>query len=265
MYSLQALVCIIIYLQSSALMHSCYSYISTAISVSLQMGLHRSEASMRLNPIEQETRKRVFWVLQTMETYVTTLLGLPTVLDDEDIDQELPLSVEDELITAEGMVSQPSSPISPMAAVNAHIKLLKIQRRVVKEIYPRTLRQGIGRVYKVNYSRIVKFETELDEWFENIPVPPPSETDQPETLRFAKPPLTQGYTVLISSQDTIITSSGIRTCPDGIISSIHPSRHTQNPTRSPRNAIIRVCFGLYQGCNANRMACRGPRISWSSN
>ncbi|KAF8861656.1 hypothetical protein BDZ45DRAFT_250787 [Acephala macrosclerotiorum] len=187
MYSLQALVCIIIYLQSSALMHSCYSYISIAISVSLQMGLHRSEASTRLDPIEQETRRRVFWVLQTMETYVTTLLGLPTVLDDEDIDQELPSCIENASVHENGLIPNPAGPGPgpgcPMAAVVAHIKLLKIMRRMVKQIYPRTLRRGTGCAYRVNYCRIIKFEAELGEWFEKIPVPTQSESLQPETTR----------------------------------------------------------------------------------
>jgi hypothetical protein len=34
--------------------------------------------------------------IQTMETYVTTLLGLPTTLNDEDIDQDYPLCIGDE-------------------------------------------------------------------------------------------------------------------------------------------------------------------------
>ncbi|KAE8444750.1 hypothetical protein EG329_014310 [Mollisiaceae sp. DMI_Dod_QoI] len=182
MYSLQALVCIIIYLQSSALMHSCYSYISIAISVSLQMGLHRSEVSTRLDPIEQETRRRVFWVLQTMETYVTTLLGLPTVLEDEDIDQELPSCNEGNVMRKRRRHPEPATSC-PMAPVVAHIKLVKIMRRIVKQIYPRTLRPGTGRAYRVNYGRIIKFEAELDEWFKNIPAPSQSESLQQETLR----------------------------------------------------------------------------------
>ncbi|KUJ06794.1 uncharacterized protein LY89DRAFT_397515 [Mollisia scopiformis] len=181
MLSLQTLVCIIIYLQSSALMHSCYSYISTAISVSLQMGLHRAETS--LDPIEQETRRRVFWVLQTMETYVTTLLGLPTVLDDEDIDQDLPQCAEDFLKGSES--TRPEVPVThrPVAPVVAHINLLKIQRRIVKDIYPRTLRRGTGRAYRVNYARVLEFDKELEEWHKQISAPMQSESDQPGIIR----------------------------------------------------------------------------------
>ena len=179
--SLQAIVCVIIYLQSSGSMHSCYSYISIAISASLQMGLHRSSASAHLDPVQRETRSRLFWVIQTMATYVTTLLGLPTTLSDEDIDQELPLCVGDENLTT------PSSPLatSRMTAVNAHIRLIRIMRNLVHEIYPRAKRSGnkIGEPYRVNYALIVKYEEELDLWFQGLPAPTPTDSIQPDNLR----------------------------------------------------------------------------------
>jgi len=179
--SLQAIVCVIIYLQSSMSMHSCHSYLSIAVSASLQMGLHRSSASTHLDPMQQETRKRLFWVIQTMETYVTTLLGLPTTLSDEDIDQEIPLCVDDECLT------RPSSPLatSRMTAVNAHIRLIRIMRDMVHEIYPRAKRpeNKSGEPYRVDYSRIVKFEKELDLWFRSIPAPTTTDSLQPDLLR----------------------------------------------------------------------------------
>ncbi len=179
--SLQAIICVIIYLQSSGSMHSCYSYISIAISASLQMGLHRSSASAHLDPVQRETRSRLFGVIQTLETYVTTLLGLPTTLSEEDIDQELPLCVDDENLTT------PSSPLatSKMTAVNAHIRLIKIMRNLVHEIYPRAKRSGnrIGDPYRVNYALIVKYEEALDLWFQSLPAPTPTDSLQPDHLR----------------------------------------------------------------------------------
>src|SRR4051812_32855802 len=101
--SLQTIVCMIIYLQSSGLMHQCYSYISLAIGSAFRMGLHRSILLRFFDPVEQEVRKRTFWVLQTMDTYVATMLGLPKNIRDEDLDQDFPLSIDDEFITSEGI------------------------------------------------------------------------------------------------------------------------------------------------------------------
>jgi hypothetical protein len=183
--SLQTIVSIIIYLQSSGLMHACYSYISIAISVSLQMGLHRSTASKHLDPVQQEIRKRIFWIIQTMETYVTTLLGLPTTLNDDDIDQDLPLCINDECLGPNGLVPNPDQSTPSMAVVIAHIKLLLIMRNIRKEIYPRAKQLGgkNNEPYRVNYAQIIKIEAALDEWFRNIPVPTESENIQPDALR----------------------------------------------------------------------------------
>ncbi|KAF4611356.1 hypothetical protein G7Y89_g15657 [Cudoniella acicularis] len=192
--SLQTIVWMIIYLQSSGSMHSCYSYISIATSLLLQMGLHRSGASSELDPVQQETRKRIFWAIQTMETYVTTLLGLPTTLRDEDIDQEMPsLYIDgDYFNAADGFTPMSTSThvtsTMMMAAVNAHIRLIKIMRNLVRDIYPRVSKQ-LGRSkkstesYRVSYARVIKVEEDLDQWFHSIPAPTPTETLQPEILR----------------------------------------------------------------------------------
>lgn len=175
----------IIYLQSSASMHSCYSYISIAISVSLQMGLHRSAASKNLDPVQQETRKRIFWVIRIMETYVTTLLGLPTMLSDEDIDQEMPSCTDDNNSTVDGVLPMESHATSTIAALNAHITLIGIMRNVLHEVYPRAKQLGSKTTepYRVSHTRVIKIERELDRWFQNIPAPTPTEALQPGVLR----------------------------------------------------------------------------------
>lgn len=103
MGSLQATLFIIMYLQSSGRLSACHSYIAVANASALQMGIHRSAASRGLDPVEHETRKRVFWALQTMDTCVTTILGLAKTLSDDQFDQELPLEVGDYAIRRNGI------------------------------------------------------------------------------------------------------------------------------------------------------------------
>src|SRR5437762_5199435 len=101
--SLQAVLFMVLFLQSSANLSTCYSYIGVALRSSLRLGLHRS-ISNSFNPIERETRKRVFWIVRKMDTYVGALLGLPKTLSDDDIDQVFPLEVDDEFITRDGIL-----------------------------------------------------------------------------------------------------------------------------------------------------------------
>jgi hypothetical protein len=184
--SLQSILCMILYFQTAGLMHSCYSYISLAIASAFRMGLHRCAVLKFFHPAQQETRKRAFWVLQTMDTYVATMLGLPKNIRDEDVDQDFPLNVDDEFITEEGVLPAPAAHLSNMAVVNAHTKLLLIMANVITYIYPN--QKDLSREqpsYHVDYARIVKVEADLEGWFRNV-VKPPALDDlvSPEALRY---------------------------------------------------------------------------------
>ena len=136
------------------------------------MGLHRS-VSIAFNPVEREIRKRVFWVIRKMDTYVGALLGLPQILSDDDIDQEMPLEVDDEFITAGEILRMPSGRVSVMAAFNAHTRLVMILSKTAKYIYPI---KGFARVpqksnqsYAVKHERIQEIEQDLQDWMEGLP------------------------------------------------------------------------------------------------
>ena len=167
--SLQAILFITMYLQCSGRLSACHSYLSIAIAASLRMGIHRSAASKGLDPVEQELRKRVFWALQTMDTYVTTMLGLPKALGDENIDQDLPLEVHDENIRRDGICLGSDTQTSNMTAVNAHTRLMIIMSKIVNHLF--SIKNGIaeqGGYHRVDLAKILSVESELDEWFNNL-------------------------------------------------------------------------------------------------
>ena len=168
--SLQSMIGIIYYLQSFAMMSACYSYICVALATSLRMGLHRSNVSKDLSLIERETRKRIFWVLRTMDTYVTTMLGLPRTVSDEDIDQEMPLEIDDEYITDRQILTPPNNHSSTMALTSAHTRLLIILSKVAKYIYnPKQNLNGQTGSYRVDYTKVVEIENDLTNWFRHLP------------------------------------------------------------------------------------------------
>lgn len=159
----------ILFLQSSANLSTCYSYIGIALRAALRLGLHRS-VSTNFNPVEVETRKRVFWIVRKMDVHVSTIIGLPTMLSEEDIDQEYPLPVEDEYITPTGILPMPSNHVSMMEGVNAHIRLTHIVLKVVKYIYPvKAANRGSNHSYMVSHSKIRDIERDLQSWTEALP------------------------------------------------------------------------------------------------
>jgi hypothetical protein len=171
---IQAIVFMIMFLQSSAKLSTCYAYIGVALRSALRMGLHRSFTDS-FNPIEAETRKRTFWVIQRMDTYVGALLGLPHSLGDDDIDQEFPTEVDDEYITETGIHPMPEGEISFMAGANAHTTLVQILAKIVRYVYPL---RGSGpstsgkvvKSYSVSYAKIVEIERDLKDWQDKLPM-----------------------------------------------------------------------------------------------
>lgn len=171
--SLQALIFMILFLQCSARLTTCYSYIGIALRAALRMGLHRSFAT-QFSPVERETRKRVFWVIRRLDIYAGAILGLPKSLSDEDIDQEYPLEVDDEYITDDKILPMPDGKISLMAGRNAHTRLVEVLVTVIKYIYPvkgadRTVDGRGAQSYRVNYARVKEIEQELQAWMDNLP------------------------------------------------------------------------------------------------
>lgn len=161
----------VLFLQSSAKLSTCYSYVGIALRSALRLGLHRNVVA-DFNPIERELRKRIFWVVRKMDVYVSTLLGLPQMLSDDDIDQEHPLEIDGEFITAEGIMQMPTDYTPLMAGPNAHTRLSNIILKVVKYIYPVKnvrYRSKFDQRYMVSHSKIREIERDLQNWMEELP------------------------------------------------------------------------------------------------
>ncbi|KAL4866151.1 hypothetical protein BDV12DRAFT_138600 [Aspergillus spectabilis] len=169
--SLQAICFMVLFLQSSAKLSTCYSYIGIALRSALRLGLHRS-VTTNFNLVERELRRRIFWAIRKMDVYVSTLLGLPQMLSDDDIDQEPPLSVDGEFITEIGILPTPEGRIHAMIGANAHTGLSNIILKIVKYIYPLKTAQHRSKSdqrYVVSHSKIREIERDLQTWMEELP------------------------------------------------------------------------------------------------
>ena len=172
---LQAIIFMIMFLQSSAKLSTCYAYIGVALRSALRMGLHRSFPDSNFTPIVSETRKRVFWVVRKMDTYVGAMLGLPHSLHDEDIDQVFPTETDDEFITDQGILPMPEGRVSVQTAANAHTTLVAILAKIVRYVYPlkgshlNTQSENV-KSYSVSYAYILEIERDLQEWQDRLPL-----------------------------------------------------------------------------------------------
>jgi Fungal specific transcription factor domain len=187
--SLQAVVCMILFLQSSAKLSVCYSYIGIALHSAIRLGLHRSIKG-NFDPIETEIRKRLFWQIRKMSIYVGAMLGLPISLSDDDIDQTLPEEIDDEYLTIDGPRPMPSGYTPLASAMNAHTRLVMILRKVTKYIYPIKGIHNTDRPqsYSVSHAKVREIERDLSAWMDELPDGlKPGSTTSEELQRLVEP------------------------------------------------------------------------------
>ena len=173
--SLQALLFMILFLQATSNLSACYSFVGIALRSALRIGLHRHLQHEKIGAIEQEVRKRVFYVIRQMDIYVSTMLGFPLLLNTDDVDQPFPSEVDDEYITTKGIIAPPPGTPSFFEAFNAHTRLMEVLGKITKYVYPMHMQgqpeskaDGTATCL-ISYSRIKEIEADLQIWYERLP------------------------------------------------------------------------------------------------
>lgn len=119
----------------------------------------------------RESRVRTFWVICTIDSYVSTMCGLPRVIKDEDIDQALPSDVDDDYILRDKILEMPDNKLSRVSGLIAYVKLLPILSNIVRHIYPVRFEGSIGdesQSYLVSHSKVCEIEGCLRQWNNNL-------------------------------------------------------------------------------------------------
>jgi hypothetical protein len=88
--SVQALLGMAHFMQTTSNPQLSLSLSSAAIRVSHSIGLHRENLLLNLSPVESEVRKRVFWVGYILDQDTSLRSGRPAAQDDSDMDMSLP-------------------------------------------------------------------------------------------------------------------------------------------------------------------------------
>ncbi|KAK9459915.1 fungal-specific transcription factor domain-containing protein [Lipomyces oligophaga] len=182
--AIQAIILMVIFLQSTARLSTCYSYVGAALRAALRLGLHRKLA-YNFNPVEAEVRKRIFWAIRKMDVHIGAMLGLPRSIDNNDIDQEDPLEIEDEYITENGILPHPIGVMTHQTIGNVHMKLMNILSNIVEDVYPIKSRTpvvtvGTSTANSVSYAKVVELENDLQQWLDSLPFELRPGIDPPE-------------------------------------------------------------------------------------
>ncbi|KAK6086971.1 fungal specific transcription factor domain-containing protein [Seiridium cupressi] len=105
--SAQARIIQVLYLLTTSRMNQAWYTFGTAIQLISALGLHRKSGKKCLNAatddyIVAQCRRKTFWTAYILDKYLGVIFGRPRHYNDDEIDQEMPDSVNDEDMTPSG-------------------------------------------------------------------------------------------------------------------------------------------------------------------
>lgn len=152
-------------------------HLGAAMRLLLDVGAHRKQAAKKLglSRIEQESYKRNFWVAYSLDRELAATLGRPIMLQDEDIDVELPIEIDDECLfnTPEDqpLPKQPANKPALISGFLCSLRLDEIVGRTLKTIYAlhkTKVRFGINS-REWDERLVTEIDSALNNWLDTVP------------------------------------------------------------------------------------------------
>jgi len=137
----------------------------SAAQLAQALGLHR-RTQRAMDPVTKERRNRLFWVCHVMANNISMLVGRPSPIQDYDCDVDLPLDVDDDQITPQGII--PSTGRRPFNFFLNDIKLSKIMSKVYCRLY--SAHALTNHTWDSLAVSIGELDSELIQWRDSIPL-----------------------------------------------------------------------------------------------
>ena len=136
---------------------------STAVSVSQTIGLHREPASWHLTPVhERKLRRRLWWALYTMEKWFALARGMPSHISVEEYDVET-LDTQD----LEGSLS---TTVASRAHFESLVSLTGILAQVQQDFYTVRATKRMSNDLHASLEAARPLRQKLSEWNEELPI-----------------------------------------------------------------------------------------------
>ncbi|KAH6670856.1 fungal-specific transcription factor domain-containing protein [Plectosphaerella plurivora] len=151
--SVQARLCQCLWLLSESRINHCWSLFGTVARLAVAIGLHRNRHvdAFSQDQVQAECRRRTFWSAYSLDNYLSTALGRPRTFHDDDIDQQLPSAIDDNIFGLRGQ--------SVMLGVVAYAQLSQIVSGILRDLYSIKARSAQDR-----FSMTEKYTKELRSW-----------------------------------------------------------------------------------------------------
>ncbi|KAK0883758.1 hypothetical protein LTR87_002498 [Friedmanniomyces endolithicus] len=162
--SVQARLAVCLYLLHTGRPNEAWHKLGTTVQLAFALGLHRTRSGPATEDVVvQECRKRTFWAVATLDTYMSVMLGRPALIDDREVNQRYPQALDDDEMTG-GASSELVGDRIIQASIY-HVKLARIAKRAA-QVQSSTQTQTF--LQKVETASAVM--EELAVWQKSLPV-----------------------------------------------------------------------------------------------
>ncbi|KAF5393252.1 hypothetical protein D9757_000764 [Collybiopsis confluens] len=164
-----------IYMLGTSSPSSAWTLVAVGIRFALEMGVHRRQPDSYKWTSLDEQKRRAFWVLVSLDRLLSSFVGRPASVRDEDFDVEPPLECDDEywedLDHPERSFRQPSDRPAIISCFKSHLRLVEILAFSLRTLYSsRRSKLLLGLVGEEWDQKILKeIDAALHKWFTSVP------------------------------------------------------------------------------------------------
>ncbi|KAJ6022438.1 hypothetical protein N7499_007752 [Penicillium canescens] len=137
-------------------------YRALGVDICHQLGLHEN-LDTSTNPLEDETRKKVFWSQYVLDRFCSALTGMPVLLREDDIRIEYPVDVDDENVTETGFLPTLPGESTRISSAIALFGASRILNKALEDMF------SSKSEYDVSVSKMRSVAGQLDEWLQTLP------------------------------------------------------------------------------------------------
>ena len=151
--------CLILFLFSTARIATAHTFIGLAVATSMRMGLHSQTSCEGLSDLEIDLRRGVFWTIVKLDLYSGTILGLPSMVNLDYVDQPKPNGLIRGYEFEDGQRFTSDTTRRIYAASTCNLTFLSIISKLIKKFYPKT----DGEACKARESKTLVSNTTISE------------------------------------------------------------------------------------------------------
>ncbi|KAL7276243.1 DNA-binding transcription factor cat8 [Rhizina undulata] len=133
-------------------------YKSLAVGIALRLGLNQNQRKFSLGALGGEMRKRAFWCTYCLDSFSASMLGLPKLFKEADVDAEYPSDIDDEYISEKGFLPTLPGDSTKISSALALFRSSRILAKVLENVYSSALS------HDQSYNKLKELEEEVDAW-----------------------------------------------------------------------------------------------------